>query len=80
MALKSSDNDIEETFFWIEKCDNGDYIAKTAEIRPDRLNESHSVRISTYGTNTPNDVKEAFFNLYRVLEKYELNKHFLSEK
>ncbi len=79
MALKSSDSDIIESFLWMEKCDNSDYILKTVAVSPDRLNESHSIRVSTYGTNVPNDVKAAFFNLYQVLEKYELNKHFLAD-
>lgn len=77
MALKSSENDIIETFLWMEKNDNGDLTLKTAETRPDDLNHSHTVRVSTYGTNTPQEVKSAFYNLFQVLEKYELNKHFL---
>ena len=79
MALKSAENDIIETFLWMEKNDNGDLTLKTAEVRPDELNHSHTVRVSTYGTNTPQEVKSAFFDLYRVLEKYELNKHFLEK-
>jgi hypothetical protein len=79
MALKSSENDIIETFLWMEKCDNGDLIVKTAEVRPDELNHSHTVRVSTYGTNTPQEVKSAFYDLFKVLEKYELNKHFLEK-
>lgn len=79
MALKSAENDIIETFLWMEKCDNGDLIVKTAEVRPDELNHSHTVRVSTYGTNTPQEVKSAFYNLFQALEKYELNKHFLEK-
>lgn len=79
MALKSAENDIIETFLWMEKCDNGDLIVKTAEVRPDELNHSQAIRISTYGTNTPQELKSAFFDLFKVLEKYELNKHFLEK-
>jgi len=78
MALKSSDSDIEESFLWIEKSDNGDYTIRTVSVRPDRLNEGNSIRVSAYSKDTPNEVKMAVFNLYKVLEDNKLNKHFLA--
>lgn len=72
-ALLTDDMDIKTTYFRITLGNNGDYYPEI--IFKDINNEVQTieVRIATSGGNAPLDVRIAVAELYRALEKNDLN-------
>lgn len=74
MALRSDDSDIRPAWLQVELGGNGDYYLKvTEEIQGLRI--ATSCRISTSGGNAPLEVRTAIAELFRALEKSNLNEH-----
>ncbi len=88
MALKTDDIDIRDVRMHIDLGGNGDYyivlteFGKTmfnSEGKLVKQNDVSNIRISTSGGNAPSDVKIAVAELFRALEKNNLNQHALIE-
>lgn len=79
MALLTDDMDIRTTYFRIIAGGNGDYYPEIFYYEYNNLKRI-DVRIAMSGGNAPTDVKLAIANLYRALEKYNLNKHPIEDE
>ena len=83
MAIKTDDCDIRDVRFYMTLGGNGDYYLTLIEYpMPEGFVGSDHFKIIDYrmamsGGNTHNyfEVREAFVNLYRAMEKHGLNKH-----
>ena len=79
MALLTDDMDTQTAFFRIETGGNGDYYPQIIWKDEEGLNHMAGVRVAMSGGNAPHDVKMAVVELYRALEKHNLNEHPLNE-
>jgi hypothetical protein len=75
MALLSDNFDLDVVFFRIITGNDGDYYPQM--IYKDENDHVRTVgsRICMSGGNAPTDVKLAIANLFRVMEKHNLNEH-----
>jgi len=72
MALLTDDMDIHTNHLYMDLDGNGDYYINMV-IESDGLKHCHSMRIATSGGNAPTEVKIAVAELFRALEKHNLN-------
>ena len=79
MALLTDDMDIRTAFFRVTHGGNGDYYPEIIYKDKKGDNQRVDVRIAMSGGNAPTDVKRAIAELYRALEKHNLNNHPLDE-
>lgn len=71
--LLSDDQDIEENYLQTLHGGNGDYYITVKFKNREGDWERKGVRISTSGGNAPSEVKIAAAELYRAMEKHNLN-------
>lgn len=88
MALLTDDQDIRDVRLFIDIGGNGDYYLNLMEMNKNVFNNKGElvqtnvltgIRISTSGGNAPHEVKMAIGELYRALQKNNLNEHPLNE-
>ncbi len=88
MALKTDDIDISDVRMHIDLGGNGDYYLTLTEFKKTmfdeegkliKQNDVTNIRISTSGGSAPTEVKIAIAELFRALEKNNLNEHALIE-
>ena len=79
MALLTDDMDMRTAYFRIITGGNGDYYPQIIWEDDEGKKQSVDVRVAMSGGNAPTDVKLAVAELYRALEKYNLNNHPLNE-
>lgn len=70
MSIKTDDEDIRDTSFWMELGGNGDYYINLME-NGKRMN----FRCAMSGGNCPTEVKFAIAKLYQAMEMHGLNLH-----
>jgi len=75
MALLSDNSDITVTFLRITTGNDGDYYPEILFRDEKGLTKSVCIRVAISGGNAPIEVKIAIANLYRALEKNNLNEH-----
>lgn len=73
MALLTDDCDLNSNSIRMDLGGNGDYYLQIWTKDDDGINHWSGVRISTSGGFAPSDVKIAIAELYRALEKHNLN-------
>jgi hypothetical protein len=77
MALRTDDCDIKDVRFYMNFGGNGDYYANLDEFDESGTwisGLSYRMAMSGGQTSEFSDVREAFVNLFRVLDKHGLNK------
>ncbi|MCW3110537.1 MAG: hypothetical protein JWQ09_5043 [Segetibacter sp.] len=74
MSLKSDDPDIRPAEMITMLGGNGDFYITIMEELNDGTKQSATIRVSTSGGVAPLDVRLAVANLYRAMEKHDLNK------
>lgn len=76
MALKTDDCDIRDVRFFMQAGGNGDYYCTMIEYDERGTMKSRlDYRMAMSGGQAPHEVKMAFVNLYREMEKANLNDH-----
>lgn len=70
MSLKTDDCDINDTHLQTMLGGNGDYYIAIIDHKDNTIK---TVRISTSGGNAPMEVKVAVAELFRAMEKHNLN-------
>lgn len=74
MALLTDDHDIRESYLRTMLGGNGDYYIEIINVYAG-IKTGACVRISTSGGNAPSEVKIAVAELYRAMEKHNLNEY-----